>query len=167
MFWVTRIGASLICGVRRLIMRLWKRPAVSRNDAVFGRIVRGKHGWTLEVSDSEGGSPSVSLIAGDDGPSDAQRLAHQQLQSQLGVFAGDLTAALYELYSPYLAVPDWDGPRPGSATDLREMLELSSVTYLEDATLELLYAFKGDVWPDAMFTVEIRDGRVRGVALDD
>ena len=148
-------------------MRLWKHRAVTRDDAVFGRIVRDRHGWSVEASDSEQHPYLISVAAGDEGPTEAQRLAHQRLQSQLRDFTDDLTAALYELYTPYLDVPDWEGPRPGSATALREMLELSSVRYLEDATPALLFAFKGDVWPDAMFSIEIRDGRVRGVALDD
>ena len=66
-----------------------------------------------------------------------------------------------------MRVPDWEGPRPESAMALREMLELSNVTYLRDGTSELLFAFKGDVWPDAMFIVEIRGGKVRGLSLDD
>ena len=121
-------------------MAFWKRRAVTLEDSVFGRIVLGKYGW--EVEDSE-------------------------LQSNLIVFADDLTAALYNLYEPYLRIPDWEGPRPESARALRDMLYLSCVTYLEDATPEFLFAFKGDLWPDAMFIVEIRDGKVRAVARDD
>ena len=148
-------------------MGLWKRRPVVRDDAVFGRIVRDEHGWTVEASDREEHFPLISVAAGDDGPTNAQRSAHQQLQSQLNEFADDLTAALYNLYAPYLDTSDWEGPRPDTPKALREMLELSSVRYSEDAVPEFLFAFKGDVWPDAMFTVEIRNGRVRGVALDD
>jgi hypothetical protein len=146
-------------------MGLWKRRGVNREDAVFGRLVRDSHGWTVETPEEN--LPLISLVAGDDGPTDAQRSAHQRLQSQLNDLAGDLAAALYELYAPYLDIPHWEGPRPDSATALRDMLELSSVRYLKDGIPELLFAFKGDLWPDAMFTVEIRDGKVRGVALDD
>src|SRR4029453_7956269 len=151
----------------RLIMGLWRRRAKAREDAIFGRIVRDRHGWTVEASGSDKNHPVISLIGGDDGPTDAQRLAHQQLPRQLNEFAEDLTSALYELYAPYLDLSDWEGPRPDSAKALREMVELSSITYLEDGVPELLFAFKGDLWPDATFVVEIRGGKVRGVALDD
>jgi hypothetical protein len=149
--------------VRRRITGLWKRRAVTREDPVFGRIVRGRDDWTVAAS----ARPLISCAADDGGPTDAQRCAHQRLETQLRDFAGDLSNALYELYAPYLALPDWDGPRPDSASALRELLELSSVRYLRDGTPELLFAIKGDVWPDAMLIVEIRGGKVRGVSLDD
>jgi hypothetical protein len=37
----------------------------------------------------------------------------------------------------------------------------------EECEAELLYAFEDDLWPDAMFTVEIRNGEVRKISLDD
>src|SRR5262245_45806175 len=104
-------------------MPWWKRrTAVNRDDAVFGSIVRDRYGWKVNAEHV----PLISVVAGDDGPTDAQRVAHQELQSQLRSFASDLTAALYEMYSPYLELRAWEGPRPRSAEDLRNMLELSS-----------------------------------------
>lgn len=134
---------------------------------MFGRLARDRDDWVVEISGLRSSLPRVSVLAGEEGPSDVQRSAYRQLPAQLVDLADELSAALYQLYAPYSDVPSWEGPRPESASHLREMLELSSVRFLEEGTPELLFAFKGDVWPDAMFIVEIRDGKVRGVSLDD
>ena len=148
-------------------MGLWKRRSATRDDPVFGRLSRDRGGWLVVSSTLGPNLPVVSIDADEKGPSDLQRSAYQQLQSQLVVLAEQLSQALYELYAPYLDVPNWEGPRTDSASHLRAMLELSSVRILQEGVSELLFAFKGDVWPDAMFVIEIRDEKVRGVSLDD
>jgi hypothetical protein len=148
-------------------MNLWKRRPETVDDPVFGRLTRGKHNWSVESSESNATRPSIYLAGGDTVPTEAQRTAHRQLETLLAGHALEVSKALYDLYAPYLELPDWEGPRPDSAAALRTMLQLDSVTYAPDGAVELLYGFVGDAWPDAMFTVEIRNGSVRGVCLDD
>jgi hypothetical protein len=148
-------------------MRLWKRRRPTLDDLVFGRLTRDRDCWLAEPPVVGADRPLVSVVAGEEGPSDAQRSAYQQFQKQLVGLREEISEALYQLYTPYLGVADWQGPRPDSASHLRAMLEFSSVRFLEEGAPELLFAFKGDIWPDAMFIVEIRDGGVRGISLDD
>ena len=61
----------------------------------------------------------------------------------------------------------WEESWPTTEEELWRMLELNCVTIGPSSAIELLYAFAGEVWPDAMFTVEVIREQVRPLALDD
>ena len=78
-----------------------------------------------------------------------------------------LRSALFSLWEPGLAEPLWERSWPTTEEELWRMLKLSSLEVQPDGKLQLLYAFKGEVWPDAMFTIEVQGAQVRPLALDD
>jgi hypothetical protein len=46
------------------------------------------------------------------------------------------------------------------------MLELSNIRFSRQE-VELIFAFRGDRWPDAMFPLAVDDSGVRALSLDD
>jgi hypothetical protein len=78
-----------------------------------------------------------------------------------------LKVELFKLLEPGLRRPEWEGPNPGSADGLWSMLRLEAVSVVPEKPLELLFAFRGDVWPDAMFRIAVDGTHVEGLSLDD
>jgi hypothetical protein len=148
-------------------MALWFREPEILDDPVLGRLTRRQNRWIVKGGSDSYSDPQVSLSSAPSIPTGAQRSACQQLTATLAERADDLSRAAYDLYSPYLETKNWEGPRPGSASELKVMLQLDGVHILSDGVIELLYGFVGDLWPDAMLTLKIENGVVRGESLDD
>jgi len=47
------------------------------------------------------------------------------------------------------------------------MLELDEMVVIDSSTVELLYGFKGEIWPDAAFNIRVDNMFVSAISLDD
>jgi hypothetical protein len=47
------------------------------------------------------------------------------------------------------------------------MLQLEGATVTHSGAVDLLYAFQGEFWPDAMFNVQVDGMSVTALSLDD
>lgn len=139
------------------------------DDPVFGRLTLRQHsGWYGEVSSPISGERLVVSISSLDEPPGAQdRQAFSEFVARFPQLVPALSSELFELLEPSTRIPGWEGPTPETAEELWKMVRLESLHISTGRPLELLFAFRGEVWPDAMFTVTVDAANVRGVSLDD
>jgi hypothetical protein len=138
------------------------------HDPVFGVLKWSKARWSGEVVSPTGnGTVTVAIARDAAGPKLEDGAAYRELSANYSALAPKLSAALFALWEPGLAEPLWDESWPSTEAELWRMLELCSLEINQGETLVLLYAFKGDVWPDAMFTVAVHGAQVHPLALDD
>jgi hypothetical protein len=137
-------------------------------DPVFGRLTQTKLAWQGEVPSPTGQSNVLlSVERGAEGPTAEDRAAYSAFVENYPALTSKLRAGLFELWRPGLASGLWEEQWPTTAETLWAMLELSSLCIPPGGKLELLYAFGGDVWPDAMFILCVEGKQVVPVALDD
>jgi hypothetical protein len=136
-------------------------------DATFGLLTLGKSGWTGEAPWPGGGKILVSLERGEDGPLEGDRAVFKALIDNYSAIAPHLQQALFALWEPHLRDPFWEQSWPTTPKALWQMLELSSLAIGAKGKVHLLFAFGGEVWPDAMFTVEVEGTQVTPLSLDD
>lgn len=150
-------------------MGWWKaRPGKTIDDPVLGSLELKRGEWRGRKTVPGEDAPALLCVrAGPAGPGEAERLAFARLLEALASHADSISAVLFELYRPYLDVPDWNGPMASSATQLRPMLELSVITIDGNQPEELLFGFRGDQWPDATFVIQFDGTGFRPVSLDD
>lgn len=152
------------------MMVWWKkaRPSRTIDDPVLGSLALERGGWRGHVTvPGEDGPALLCVRAGPAGPGEVERLAFARLLEAFPSQADSIAAALFELYRPYLEVPEWNGPMASSAAQLRRMLELSVITIEGSHPDELIFGFRGDQWPDASFVIQFDGSRFRPVSLDD
>ena len=141
------------------------RPRIS--DPAFGTLTLGPSGWSGDAPWLDGQHILVSVERGDAGPLDEDRTAFLDLTSNYRALAPGLQQALFALWTPGLGQPLWEESWTTTPEALWQMLELSSVAIRSNGKIELLFAFAGEVWPDAMFNVEVSGSQVRPLSLDD
>jgi hypothetical protein len=110
---------------------------------------------------------SILVARTEEGPTDADRQRLLAFRSSYPEIVPSLKAELWRLFEPSVNLPDWDGPNARTPDELWEMLQLESASIYPDKPLELLFAFRGDAWPDAMFSVAVDGVKAWGLSLDD
>jgi hypothetical protein len=138
------------------------------HDPVFGTLKWSKDHWTGVVPSPIGkGTVLVSVARDVAGPRPEDGVTYQRFAANYSALTPKLSAALFVLWEPGLSEPLWEESWPSTEKELWRMLELSSLEVQQDGTLELLYAFRDDVWPDAMFTLAVQGAQVHPLSLDD
>lgn len=139
------------------------------DDPVFGTLtLRRRSDWEGEVaSPTPGETLAVSISRPSEPPTTADREVFAEFVADYSRLVPALSSELFKLLDPSARTPGWDGPSPRTADELWRMLRLESLHIQPGRPLELLFAFRGDVWPDAMFTVAVAGTDVRGLSLDD
>jgi hypothetical protein len=107
----------------------------------------------------------LSIVAG--AVEDRHRALVNELDSRYEVLAQDIASELLGVYGGPSNEPD--APvAVASADDLWDLTVLESIDVMEDGSLHLGYAFRDEVgWPDAMFSVSVRDWKVAGEFFAD
>ena len=149
-------------------MNFFKSRKKTITDPLFGSMTYGSKDWQAEV-DIEGETDRVAIWidAAEEGPGTEHRQAFRNLITLLPLASEAIEGALYELYTPYLSFTDWEVPRPRSPEHLRKMLRLDAIAISSSKPPKLFYGFCGDVWPDASFYLEVDEGEIRPISLDD
>lgn len=138
-------------------------------DPVFGNLTLGRHGW-------EGGQivlgdhlhmVSVLVERADEPPQERDRSTIKAFLSHYDQLVPAIRTALFELWQPFLETAQQESIWPTSSHALWHMLQLETLTVRLSGTVELTYAFAGDVWPDAMLSVHVNDMAVIPGSLDD
>jgi hypothetical protein len=150
-------------------MGIFSRSASpAKVDPVFGRLTQSKLAWQGEVPSPTGQSNVLlSVERGAEGPTAEDRAAYSAFVDNYPALRSELRDGLFELWRPGIGDALWEEQWPTTAEALWAMIELSSLCIQPGGKLELLYAFGGDVWPDAMFTLRVEGKQVIPVALDD
>ena len=151
-------------------MGWWKkaRPGKTIADPVLGSLGLERGEWRGRLTvPGEDGPALLCVRAGPAGPGEVERLAFARLREALANQADSVAAALFELYRPYLEMPEWEGPAASSAAQLRAMLELSVMIIDGSHPDELIFGFRSDQWPDASFVIQFDGTQFRPVSLDD
>src|SRR5262245_59083125 len=149
---------------------IFRRSRTQRTlqDPILGTIRYDGTDWkATDAIARESDSVLVAMESGEEGPNDSHRSAFQRLAGELALHHEAISAALFDLYRPYQEFDAWQGPRAQSPEILRTMLELSNVRIDVGGVIELIFGFRGDRWPDAMFVLELDARGVRAVSLDD
>ena len=110
---------------------------------------------------------SVSISRAEQGPTAIDRQVFTEFVANYPSLVPSLKVELFKLLEPSLKVARWEGPNPGSAEEFWPMLRLEAVSVIPEKPLELLFAFRGDEWPDAMFSIAVDGRQVEGLSLDD
>src|SRR5512143_2291547 len=129
-------------------------------DAVFGILtLKRRFGWEGEVASPVPGERiSVSISRAEEGPTAIDRQVCVEFVTNYPSLVPSLKVEVFKLLESSLRLPEWEGPNPGSADELWSMLRLEAVSMGSEKPLELLFAFRGDEWPDAMFRIAV-DGK--------
>jgi hypothetical protein len=142
------------------------RPQLS--DAVFGSLVLRRHGWEGTIRSPAGeGTIWVRIERQKEGPQDADRTAMSALRGRYAALLPALADVLFSLWEPGANEPMWEKSWPTTHDELWSMLQLEGASIRKTGSVELLFSFKGEVWPDAMFNVEVNGAHVRALSLDD
>lgn len=146
-----------------------RTPPPRITDPVLGTLEYHKgRGWEGAVAvPGEADPVLVSFERGPEGPTEKDREVVARLLSRYPSLVPALRDALFLLWNPMLALPDWEGPRAATPDALWSIVQLNCILLPPTGPAELLFAFRGDVWPDAMFTVAIDGDSVTGISLDD
>jgi hypothetical protein len=144
-----------------------KPPQVT--DPVLGELTLGRHGWEgrMIASPEAAGTISLRVERTEGAPEEADRAAVVAVLRGYQELVPELKVALFQLWQPYIEEPLWDGSWPATAQALWAMLQLEGATVRRSGAVDLLYAFKGDVWPDAVFNVQVNGGSVVPLFVDD
>lgn len=135
---------------------------------MLGLLKWSKSRWNGEVPSPAGnGSILLSVARDASGPQPEDGVAFKEFLASYSALAPKLSSALFALWEPGHSEPLWEESWPSTEQELWRILELNSLEIQPGGKLELLYAFKGDVWPDAMFTLAVQGSQVRPLSLDD
>ncbi len=149
----------------------WFRREAPRtmDDPVFGALTFDRRsGWEGKVaSPTPGEKLSVSISRLDEPPNAEDRRVFTEFIARYSGLVPGLGSELFKLLEPSVRIPGWEGPSPRTADELWPMVRLESLHISPERPLELLFSFRGDVWPDAMFNVAVDGTNVRGLSLDD
>jgi len=124
--------------------------------------------WEGEVAaPTPGETLSVSISRPNEPPTADDRKVFTEFVASYSRLVPALSSELFTLLDPTVRIPGWEGPRPRTADQLWRMVRLESLHIQPGRPLELMFAFRDDVWPDAMFNVAVEGRDVRGLSLDD
>lgn len=155
--------------IRSNAVGLPHRDSSSIHDPVLGQLTRERHGWTGTIP-SPTGKGFVHLRIAECAQQDTVEIDSSSLMKFLDNYAemtDSLRLALFELFKPYLPDPLWKDNWPTSAEALWDILQLEEIELKPTGELGLSYAFIGDIWPDAMFSLLVDGAPVNPMALDD
>lgn len=151
-------------------MTWFRREALRTvDDPTFGTLaLTRRSGWEGEIaSPIPGETLSVSTSRLDGPPTAEDRKVFTEFVASYSRLVTALSSELFTLLESSIRIPGWEGPSPRTADGLCPMVRIESLHIQPGRPLELMFAFRDDVWPDAMFIVAV-DGRgVRGLSLAD
>lgn len=149
-------------------MNLFSKFAKPRlSDPTFGTLLLGKYGWSGEAPWLDGTRINVSLQGDKAGLREVDRTAFSEFKDAYVSLIPEIRTALFTLWQPEMNQPHWEGMAPTSPEALWRMLQLDLISLHLDGSIELLFAFSGEFWPDGMFNVEVKGSTVRALSLDD
>ncbi|MGS5089323.1 hypothetical protein ACVC7V_22820 [Hydrogenophaga sp. A37] len=137
-------------------------------DPNLGLLTQDRRGWSghLPWPDS---SQRISLRIESTGepPNDSVGTAVWACLGNYSTLSGRLRSAPFSLWQPYVAQRLWEEEWPTSPEMLWAQLKLDGIEVQRSGEIVLLYAFKGEVWPDAIFSVQVSGADVHPLHLDD
>lgn len=144
------------------------------DDPVFGRLRLTRGEWEGTVGFRPQNAPvDVVVPAAESGPTDVHHNAYRDLEARYDGLIPRIAEELLRLYQPYQAEFDYRGaekgaPGPRDSREMAELVTLEVVEIRDETLIRLYFAFReGAGWPDALFTLELRDWLPVGIALDD
>jgi len=139
------------------------------DDPVFGTLSLSRRSvWEGQVgSPVPGETLLVSLSRADEAPTPEDRRAFTEFVASYSSLVPALMSELFKLLEPSIRTPGWGGPSPLTANELWRMVRFESLHLSPGQPVELLFAFRDDVWPDAMLSVAVKGTSVRGLSLAD
>jgi hypothetical protein len=114
--------------------------SLNRRSGWEGKVAAPTRGEKLSVCVSRLGEP----------PNAEDRRAFTEFVARYSGLVPVLSSEPFKLLGPSIQIPGWEGPSLHAAEELWPMVRLESLHISPGRPLELLFAFKGDVWPDAI-----------------
>ncbi len=150
------------------ILDWFRTQRKTTSDEAFGELMYEHGAWHGFVP-FEGSDDHVSIAIETDGsmPAPQHYLLLAELRHRWAELQPGVGAALFQLWSPYLA--NWP-PTPvvTSVDTILRYTTLDTIRFASDGSILLGYGFTDEVgWPDAMFSVEIVAWTVAPRSLDD
>ena len=150
-------------------MKLFGRSSKRQvTDPNLGVLTQDKHGWSGSLA-GPGDTPRIWLrIDGADNvPNERLGRAVVACLSNYAAISAPLSLALSSLWQPYLDEALWEDEYPTSPEMLWAQLQLEGIEGQPSGEIVLLYAFKDEMWPDAVFSVQVDGADVRPLHLED
>jgi hypothetical protein len=146
-----------------------RNPKPQITDPVFGALeLQAPGGWIGEVtSPIDRQRVMLSVVRKLGPPNEEDRRTFQELYDNFSTLVPSLRGELFRLWVPELEVGSWDETAPRTPEGLWDMLQLESLMIFPDSKIRLGFAFVGEFWPDAMFSVDVQHLQVKGISLDD
>ena len=148
----------------------FRRAPHTCDDPLFGALVHdGRSSWQGRTFFGPAGTTvPVTIVSGDVAPGERERARFSDLEGRYASFLPDIAQALFDLYVPARDAAVDGLPEPASAREMVRLVRLDWIELVAGGGVRLGYGFVDGVgWDDAMFTIAIVDGRVRGESLDD
>jgi hypothetical protein len=149
----------------------WFRRNAPRmvDDPVFGTLTlaRGSDWEGKVASPTPGERLAVSIARPNEVPTAEDRKVFTEFVASYSLLVPALSSELFKLLDPTVRTPDWEGPSPRTADELWRMVRLEALHIQPGRPLELMFAFRDDIWPDAIFNLAVEGRDVRGLSLDD
>jgi hypothetical protein len=124
--------------------------------------------WEGEVtSPTPGERLAVSVARPNEAPTAEDRKVFTEFVASYPLLVPALSSELFKLMDPAVRTQGWEGPSPRTENELWRMVRLEVLHIQPGRPLEVMFAFRDDIWPDAMFNVAVDGGNVRGLSLDD
>jgi len=137
-------------------------------DPNLGLLTQDRHGWSGNVAGPDGMQSIWLRIDGaGDAPNESIGRAVLACLANYSALTLQLNSALFSLWQPYLDDPLWEDEYPTAPEMLWTQLQLEGVEVQRSGEIVLIYAFKDELWPDAVFSVQIDGSDVRPLHLDD
>lgn len=150
-------------------MRLFGRASRKQiTDPNLGLLTQDRHGWSGCLPWPDGTQCiSLRIESAGDPPNGSIGAAVLACLDNYSALSTRLSGALFSLWQPNLAEPLWEDEWPTSPEMLWSQLQLDGIEVKRSNEIVLLYAFKGEIWPDAIFSVQVNGADVRPLHLDD
>ncbi len=143
-------------------------PSGTVDDRVFGKLIlNARIGWEGQIaSPAPDEKIGITVLRLEEPPNAEDQRVFTDFLANYSRLVPTLALALFKLLESTLRTPDWDGPRPLTPEELWTMVRLEGVFLTPGQPLELLFAFRGDLSPDAVFNVAVEGMDVKGSWLD-
>lgn len=138
------------------------------SDPNLGLLTQDRHGWSGRVAGPDG-MQSIWLRIDGVGDAPNERIGRAVLAclTNYSALTLPLSGALFSLWQLYLDEPLWEEDYPTSPEQLWAQLQLEGIEVQRSGEIVLAYAFKGELWPDAGFSVQVEGTEVRPLHVDD
>ena len=150
-------------------MRLFGRsPRTQLSDPILGVLTQGRHGWSGSLAGPDGSQRIwLRIDSKDNVPKESIGRAILTCLTNYSELSAPLRHALFALWRTYLDEPLLEKDYPTSPEKLWTQLQLEGIEVQRSGKIVLVYAFKGEVWPDVVFSVQVEGTEVRPLHLDD